>query len=93
MRSNTASHPSTTQSASSPYEDTFQLFAELPPPEPVLNPTDPEPPDPETTAPTEDPILQLLRPHARTLPDIITTNLRPSLLDEDYDVELAEILE
>ena len=92
MRHNTASHPSTTQSASSPYEDTFQLFADLPPPEPVLTHTDPEPPDPETAAPAEDPLLQLLHPQMRTLPDIFTTNLQPSLLDEDYDAELAEVL-
>ena len=87
MRANTAS-----QQPSS-YEDTFQLFADLPPPEPVLNPTEPEPPDQETTAPAEDPLLQLLRAHARTPPDIIATNLLPSLLYEAYDAELAEVVE
>ena len=93
MRANTANQPPRPNSASSSYEDTFQLFADLPPPEPVLTPTDPEPPDPGTTVPTEDPLLQLLRAHARTLPDIITTDLLPSLLDEDYDAELSEALE
>jgi hypothetical protein len=87
MRANTAS-----QQPSS-YEDTFQLFADLPPPEPVLTPTEPEPPDQETTAPAEDPLLQLLRAHARTPPDIIATNLSPSLLYEDYDADLAEVIE
>ena len=82
-----------THSASSSYEDTFQLFADLPPPEPVLTPTEPEPPDKETTALAEDPLLQLLRAHARTPTDIIATNLSPSFLDEDYDAELAEVLE
>ena len=77
----------------SPYEDTFQQFADLPPPEPVLTPTEPEPPDQETTAPAEDPLLQLLRAHARTPPDIIATNLLPSLLYEDYDADLAEVIE
>ena len=93
MRANTASQPIRTHSASSSYEDTFQLFADLPPPEPVLTPTEPESPDPETTAPAENPLLQLLRAHVRTLLDIIATNLLPSLLDEDYDAELAKVLE